>query len=1065
MIRGAGGGKSGSGSIRTPVEDDDSLRSKQLARVIDLVSEGEVVGLVDGLKSVYLDDTPAQNADGSYNFDGITLTTRNGTQSQEYIAGFTASEAEISVSTEVKADTPIVRSITNANINAARVTISIPRLTFQDLKTGDIKGSSVQIAIDLQANGGGYVEKVLDTISGKTSTTYQRAYRIEMTGSPPWDIRVRRITADSSQSNLRNQTLWSSYTEIVDAKLRYPNSAVNALIVDSQLFNTIPRRGYEMRGLLVRIPDNYDPETRIYTGVWNGTFSIAWTDNPAWCFYDLLTSGRYGLGSFISADQVDKWALYQIAQYCDELVSDGYGGLEPRFTCNLYLQTREEAYNIINNFASIFRAMAYWAGGVITAVQDAPSAPVALFTPANVVGGQFSYEGSSGKSRHTVALVSWNDPSDRYKQKIEYVEDQDGIARYGVIQTEIVAFGCTSRGQAHRMGRWLLYTERLETETITFSAGLEGLPVAPGEVIQTSDPVRAGVRMGGRVISSTALNIVIDSSVTIESGKTYTLWAVLPDGTVESRAVSTGASTTSTLTVSPEFTLHPQPMSMWVLAASDLLPETWRVISVVEADNTQAQITALAYNAGKYAAVEQNIILEPLQTSALRTTPDAPTGLAISETLYLASPVVIAGRITASWTGTAARYELQWRIAEGNWITIQTQASSVDIQPAAPGEYQFRLVAINLLGARSAIVTATKTIYGLRAVPQNVTGFTLAAISGQAHLAWAPAQDLDVIIGGYLRIRHTPETLAPDWNSAVDIGDQIPGTSTNITLPLVAGTYLAKWVDSGNRESADATEITTNAPDILNLNVVETVTEHPDFFGIKINVGKISGGIVLDSAETIEEQLDPISTWPSLSQLGGISPTGEYLFAGSVDLGYLQTSRLTAALTTAGYDALDLISQRGLVSAWQSVVGDLIDDVGCEIYVRTTDDDPTGTPTWSDWRIFAIADYSARAFQFKAVLYSDEPTHNIFVSQLAVTVDMPDRIESDNDVVSGAGAYAVTYVLPFVTSPAVGVTAQDMATGDYYALSSKTNEGFSVIFRNSAGTAISKTFDWIAKGY
>jgi len=1071
QIRGAGGGGKGGGgggTARVPVEAADSLRSKQFARVIDLVSEGEVFGLVDGLKSVYLDDTPIQNADGSYNFEGVTLVTRNGTQSQDYIPGFPSSEAETSVAAEIKAATPIVRSITNANENAARVTLSVPALKFQDPSTADISGTSVQIAIDVQANGGGYVQKLTDTISGKASTTYQRAYRIELTGSAPWDIRVRRITADSAQSNLQNATWWGSYTEIIDAKLRYPNSALCALMVDAQQFRAIPRRGYEMKGLLVRIPSNYNPTTRAYTGVWDGTFSIAWTDNPAWCFYDLLTAERYGLGAFLSAGQVDKWTLYQIAQYCDTLVPDGFGGMEPRFTCNLYLQTREEAYTVINNFASIFRAMVYWAGGAITAVQDAPSDPVALFTPANVIGGQFNYEGSSAKQRHTVALVTWNDPADRYKQKIEYVEDEGGIGIYGIVQTEIIAMGCTSRGMAHRAGDWLLQTERTETETVNFRAGLEGLAAAPGEIIQTSDPVRAGQRMGGRITSATVASVVLDASITIESGKTYTLWAVLPDGSVESRTVTTAPSTTATLALAPDFTAAPQAMSIWVLAASDLVPEMWRVLAVEEVDDTQAQITALAYNPGKYAAVEQNLKLEPLQISTLDATPGVPINITVSEALYIVSSSVVGNRITVGWSGSAQYYELQWRIVDGNWTTLSTPASSIDIQPANEGNYEFKLVAINAIGRRSAVVTATKTIYGLRAIPQNVTGLGLAAIGGMAHMVWDPAADVDkdVIVGGHMHLRHTPEIALPDWNSAVDIGSQIPGTATTATLPLLAGTYLAKWFDSGGRESATATGVSTTAPNVMALNVVETVTEHAAFAGQKTGVAKVAGGIVLDSAETIGDQLGLMSTWPAFSQLGGgIAPSGEYLFAGSVDLGYVQTSRLTAALTAHGFDALDLISQRGLVSAWPSVVGELIADVGCKIYVRTTNDNPAGSPTWGGWKEFVVGDYSARAFQFKAVLYSDYSAHNVLVSQLAVTVDMPDRIESSNDVPSGAGTYTVTYTLPFRVSPAVAITAQDMATGDYYELTNKTTGGLDITFRNAAAAPISKTFDWMAKGY
>ena len=363
IIGAGGGGKGGGGSARVAQEAPDSLRSKAYARVVDLISEGEIEGLVDGLQSVYLDDTPIQNPDGSTNFSGVTLETRNGSQQQSYVPGFSSVENEVVVGVEVKASqsgSGVVRSITDPDVDAVRIKVSVPQLTNQDTTNGDLNGSSVNFAIDRQVNGGGFVEIVNDTISGKTTTKYQRSYYVPLTGSGPWEIRVRRITADSTSSAVQNKTFFDSYTEVIESKLRYPNSALVALRVDASQFSNIPRRSYDMKLLRVRVPVNYDPVTRAYSGVWNGTFKIAWTDNPAWCFYDLVTSTRYGLGGYIPEAQVDKWALYRVAQYCDQLVPNGLGGFEPRFTCNLYLQTREQAYKVVQDMASIFRGMVYW---------------------------------------------------------------------------------------------------------------------------------------------------------------------------------------------------------------------------------------------------------------------------------------------------------------------------------------------------------------------------------------------------------------------------------------------------------------------------------------------------------------------------------------------------------------------------------------------------------------------------------------------------------------------------------------------------------------------------------
>jgi predicted phage tail protein len=406
IIGAGGGGKGGGGSARVAQEAPDSLRSKAYARVVDLVCEGEIEGLAAGLQSVYLDDTPIQNPDGSYNFTGVTLETRPGTQQQSYIPGFSSVENEVAVGVECKANQPVVRTINDPDVDAVRIKVSIPTLTLQDTTNGDLNGTSVSYAIDVQAHGAGYVQILADTVSGKTTSRYQRSYYIPLTGTGPWDVRLRRITADSTQTSLQNKTFLESYTEVIESKLRYPNSALMALRVDASQFTSIPRRSYDLKLLRVRIPSNYFPETRSYAGVWDGTFKVAWTDNPAWCFYDLVTSTRYGLGSFIPESQVDKWALYRVARYCDELVPNGLGGYEPRFTCNLYLQSREQAYKVVQDMASIFRGMAYWSGGAITVTQDAPQDAVYQFTAANVIGGEFAYQGSSARARHTVALVS-----------------------------------------------------------------------------------------------------------------------------------------------------------------------------------------------------------------------------------------------------------------------------------------------------------------------------------------------------------------------------------------------------------------------------------------------------------------------------------------------------------------------------------------------------------------------------------------------------------------------------------------------------------------------------------
>ena len=995
-IRGAGGGGGGGGKGgggggggHTPTESPDSLRSRQYARVLDMVSEGEIEGLVGGLQGVYLDDTPIENADGSQNFSGVTVDSRNGTQAQAYLAGFPEVESEVAVSTEFKYATPVVRQISNPNIDAVRVTVGVPQLTYQDPGSGDLGGTSVQIAIDVQNNGGGYVETVSDTISGKTTSRYQRSYRIELAGSGPWDIRVRRLTADSAAANLQNKTWFESYTEIIDAKLRYPNSALVGLQVDSAQFRSIPRRGYHIKGIRIRVPSNYDAATRVYTGVWDGTFQVAWSDNPAWCFYDLLTSERYGLGAFIDADQVDKWALYDIARYCDELVPDGYGGTEPRFTCNLYLQSRSEAYSVINTMASIFRGMAWWASGAVTVSADKPADATMLFTAANVVEGAFNYSGASIKQRHTVALVTWNDPEDHYRQKIEYVEDAAGIALYGVIQTEVLAAGCTSRGQAHRLGRWILYSERLETETVTFRCGMDGTYVAPGDVIQTQDAARAGKRFGGRVVSATTTAITLDASVTIESGKTYTLSAILPDGTLETRAVTNVPGSATVLSVAA-FTAAPQVGAIWVLAASDLAPETWRVVGVAEVEKGVLEITALAHRPDKYGAVEQNLLLEPLRTSSVNVIPASPTNVLIAESLYQTGAEVKT-QMAVAWDGVlGVTWDVSYRRDDNNWVILpRVDVPSITVLDMVPGFVEVRVAAVNAIGVRSIPASASTQIFGKTAPPAAVTGFSVLKVSGLGLAQWDLHVDLDVRVGGQIVIRHSPLSSGATWADGI-IVDAFDGNATTGTLALMTGTYMAKALDStGNWSAAEASFVATEGM-VTGWTTVGSSVQHSAFAGSKAGTQKVGSVLQLDVATLWDSLPGNIDTWGPVDSLGGVQASGTYDFDAALDLGTVATRRFEADISAVSFDSGDYIDARtNNIDDWSDFDGATVNDCDATLFVSTTDDNPAGSPTWGAWSPFLVSDFTCRAARFQLLLESGAVTHNISVSTLRVDAKVP----------------------------------------------------------------------------
>ncbi len=586
LIHGAkgGGGKGGGGgggSSRTPVEAPNTLQSAATARIIDLLGEGPIIGLVDGLKSVFLDDTPLQSAGGSFNFPGMTVTQRTGETNQPHIPGFPGVENEVDVSTQLKYNIPISRTVSNLEVDAVRVKIRIPALTSQNPKNGDINGSSVAIAVEVHPAVGPGVREAFFTITGKTTSPYERQVRVELRGQGPWDVRVIRLTFDGS-STIQNDSYWSSYTEIIDARLTYPDSALIGLQVDARQFGSeIPSRSYDVKGRIIRVPTNYNPTTRAYTGLWDGTFKLAWTDNPAWIYLDLATHPRYGAG----LENVDKWSLYQIAQYCDQLVPNGYGKMEPRFTVNTVLAEQVEAIRALNQLASAFRGMTYWGSNSAVAVADMPSDPVKLVSPANVVNGEFERVGTGLRERHSVAMITWNDPEDGYRKQVEVVEDADAIRLFGWRQLDVTAFGCTSRGQAHRLGRWLLYSERAETDTISYTAGVDHADLRPGDIIALHDPSQAGARLSGRVRASGLTELELDKVPGEIAGFDWFLDVMLPAGVIERRQVQGFAG--NIVTLAESLSAAPVVAAMWVLSNVSVEPELFRVVSVSEKEGAQ----------------------------------------------------------------------------------------------------------------------------------------------------------------------------------------------------------------------------------------------------------------------------------------------------------------------------------------------------------------------------------------------------------------------------------------------------------------------------------------------
>jgi predicted phage tail protein len=656
VIDGSGGGGGKGGEARAPEEDAESLRSRSEASFVAVLSEGEVEGFEDGvdpLQRIYLDGTPIKNTDGSLNFgissfftgssanangkgglipeisasipslnrnnatgqvDSLVIDYRTGTQNQDPMPGFDDIKVEQSVGVKLtSAAGAVVRTTTSNLLTKLRIRAGIGALFRVDTSTGDVKGSSVQFNIQIRPVGGSTFVNENKTIEGKSRGPVDFEYEYGLQGDGPWVVTLTRLTPDPTSTSVTDDLYFKAIVGINTQSFRYPNTALVGLKIGAENFTSVPQIAADMLGVKIKVPNNYNPLTRSYSGIWNGTFKTAWSNNPAWVFYDLLTNTRYGAGEFVPESQVDKFSLYPIAQYCDELVSDGKGGLEPRLTFNAYITDRGQAYDVLNAMAAVFRGMLYFSEGTIVAIQDKPKSVSKIFSPANVIqqvddNGNvteppFNYEGTARKARKTVALVSWNDPDDQYKAKTEYVEDRDGIERYGYQEVEIRAFGTTSQGQAQRIGRWTLLSDQLETEVVTFKTSTEGFFVLPGEIIGVADPAKGGKRYGGRIVEATTTSLTIDAPFTIAFGASYQASVMLADGTIETRAVTNSSGETSVLSLASALSSAPITGAPWVLQENSDGIKKYRVVSVNEDEGVVTVLGAL-YDETKFALVD-----------------------------------------------------------------------------------------------------------------------------------------------------------------------------------------------------------------------------------------------------------------------------------------------------------------------------------------------------------------------------------------------------------------------------------------------------------------------------
>jgi len=1030
IIGGMGGGKGGSPHVAT--EAANTLQSKQVAHLIDLISEGEVEGLIDGPAGIYLDDvqlftptTPTNDVlsfaaidetdttPGTWNFKGVSIEYRAGTQSQSAFTGGgnITSASTVLVNVKVLKATPVVRSVTDLAIDQCLVTISVGGLSEQNPENGDLNGSSVEYKVEAKTSAGSWVLIKQERLEGKCMSAYAKDILVDFKtiGVGPWDLRVTRISDDAPTSNITNDLYFQSLTAQNTERFRYPNSAAVSIGIDSSQFSRIATRSYDMKLLRVKVPSNYNPVTRVYTGIWDGTYVIAWTDNPVWCFNDILENNRYGLGEYIDTTIINKWALYTISQYCDQLVPDGLGGMEPRFTCNVYFQESAEAITFVQNFASMFRSLVYFTSGGVTPVQDAPANPVYTFTNANVENGNFEYTGGAAAARHSVALVTWNNPKNGYRQEIEYVDDDAALLKFGYRPVQIVAIGCTSQGQARRMGKWALYVEQFESDIVSFVTGLEGAPVYPGAIVQIMDTTRSGDRMGGRVMSVAGLVIGLDAPMTLPAG-THNFYFIADDGSLVQRTTTVAGGTYSSLTISAGAET-PSVQTIFGVETSIVQPQLFRLISITE-DDKKYKCIGIAYSPGKWAYVENNLQIQARSESSIKLVLPAVSNVQFFENLFLSTGEMLGIRLAVTWDqlAFARHYLVSYRRGYENWSPeVDCVQNNFVVPLAIEGwTYTFRITPVSIVGQRGNSSEIQYVVIGEKAPPAPFDFFKVAVQpDGTREFTYGYTTTVKPLDYKGARIKYYQGVTA-DVNIMTPLENEgFFAQSPVETNTLLAGTYtFAIQAEDRTKHLSTPIFIQETLPARRMGNIFDEFFEDGEgWTGTKTSCQVVGG--VIEAIDSTTWATAP-ATW-ALFTRWVTTPTSPITYTGPVrDFG---TS--IAGLYDSSIDADGTISEQ----------------------IRTSADNIS----WSAWGS-ASSPFTARYLQARLTITATgpSPVPTIRTWSYKVSADLTREYLNDIVLSSLTGAYRIGVgdiripcVNTYTVIKRIGITIQDNTGGDW----------------------------------
>lgn len=1136
------------------------LNSTSTIKLVDVIAEGPIEGLEQAENSVFLNETPIKTGDTrNYERADVNYDFRLGGRTQSEVSqakGFASTLTNVNLevgenySEDLNANSrvlkrsygpgTIIRSILDTDIDSIELLFTLPRLystSVEGLAKGQLFNASIRIDVFIQSQGSAFNREYTRTVTGVSTSGYQiKTPRIELKGTGPWNIKVEKVDLGedhfevkfknfrdvdkdiSLASGRANSLIWSSIFEIQNQRLSYAYTALGAVSLSTKAFSSVPARAWKIKGLKIEVPHNAIPRddgSLKFQGTFNGTSRIEWTTCPVCAFRDLLLNKRYGSGDYVEAANLSWVDLYPLIQYANQQVTNPDGSKEARFAINTVIGSQADAYSVLKDLASIFRGFTYWYSDIIQVNADhgqldgTNTAPVHLYTNSNVIGGVFNYSGSSLKVRSTSIRVAYNDPQNFYRRNLVVIEDASLISKYGYQTRDLIAFGTTSKYQAQRLGRWILNTEKLNGEVVSFTTGLDGGVCKPGEVIAIADELRAGSRLSGRINSATTSAIIADQTITLPAGDNPEISTILKNGTYEKRAINSVSD--KTITVETSFTSAPANNAIWSITTDSVEEQKFRILEVKEDAGGTYTISAAIFNDTLYDAVDEGEDLGYLDVTTFDDSPTTPTDLTIvSKRIRINNNNV--NRTVASWgqptSGFVTAYDVRWKIGEGNYniSTITSPSHEIDgLQSGGVLTFEVRSVGSISSDKKSAWATATYTIPEegvddqddeIITPPLDPTNVEIAVNGGNVLLSWGISGT------GYNTdywkaiIKHTPVTDGSgSWTEATKLGET-KASSRSINFPLMEGEYLVKFEDENGLRSGSAGSAIVSLPDDLprlNIQVKREDTASPPFQGQKNQVfySDEFDGLVLDGQDLWDDETDDIDDWTqNIDFLGTRFTSGRYFFTDTIDLGGKFSIEFSRRLKSRGLIPSDTIDARETnLDRWTDFDGTLPDDTTADMYFRkadvavtndnidTEDGDNLLTEDsdkiqqemdvdFSDWQPMYSGRYTGRLFQFKVEMSADVEDQTPIVDELGYTLQLLSRTEeSTTTIASGAGSKAVTYSKAFYQTPNIGITALNLGSGDYYVISSESRTGFSIIFRNSSGSAIDKNFKYQAVGY